>query len=140
MYQHDTMSEADSSCPTFAADLQKVILLLRMDQLKSNIFTTCLVVFNETFSPLGSRKLNKTLKDKTFIWNESVADRKDEDMTSTFHTFLKTQWDAQHLSIWLDNCSSQDKNWTLYTMIVHAVNHENFTENKLITLKYLLLL
>ena len=136
MYQHDTMSEAISSCPTFAADLQKVILIPRMDQFKSNIFTSRLVVFNETFSPVGSRKLNKTWKDKTFIWNESVAGRKDEDVTSTFHTFLKTQRDAQHVTIWLDNCSSQNKNWTLYTMIVHAVNDENFTENKLITLKY----
>ena len=136
MYQHDTMSEADSSCPTFAADFQKVILIPRMDQFKSNIFTSRLVVFNETFSPLGSRKLNKTWTDKTFIWNESVAGRKDEDVTSTFHTFLKTQRDAQHVTIWLDNCSSQNKNWTLYTMIVHAVNDENFTENKLITLKY----
>ena len=137
MYQRDAMSDADNSCPTFAADLQKVILIPRMDQFKVNIFTSRLVVFNETFSPVGSRKSkNKSLKDKTFIWNESIAGRKDEDVTSTFQTFLKTQRDADHLTIWLDNCSSQNKNRTLYTMIVHAVNDATFTENKAITLKY----
>ncbi|GFR74839.1 THAP domain-containing protein 9 [Elysia marginata] len=50
--------------------------------------------------------------------------------------FMLSQRDAQHVTIWLDNCSSQNKNWTLYSMIVHAVNDETFTEIKAVTLKY----
>ncbi|KAK3780081.1 hypothetical protein RRG08_046143 [Elysia crispata] len=59
MYQHDTMPEADSSCPAFAADLQNVIHIPTMNQFKSNIFTSRLVVFNATFSPVVSRKVSK---------------------------------------------------------------------------------
>ena len=77
MYQRDAMSDADTSCTTFVANLSKVILIYRMDHFKVIIFTSRLVVFNETFSPVGSRKLkNKSLKDTTFTWNESIAGRK----------------------------------------------------------------
>ena len=69
------------------------------------------------------------------IWHEAIAGRGAAEITSTFVKAIKTERDAQHLIYWMDNCSAQNKNWTLFTAMVVLVNN---TENELqdITFKY----
>lgn len=133
-YQSDAdRNENDTTHPVFAADLQKVMLLPRMNQFKRSIFTSRLVVFNETFAPVGC-KTNE--RDIAVIWNESISGRKDEDLASAFYQFLVFKRDAESVTLWLDNCSGQNKNWTLFTMLLHLVNNETTTQASTITLNY----
>ena len=78
-----------------------------MEQFKEAIFTRRLNVFNETFAGLGSRKRYAT------IWHEATAGRNDEDIASTYYSFIKAKIDAETITIWADKCSAQNKNWTL---------------------------
>ena len=87
-----------------------------MEQFKETIFTRNLNVFNETFAGLGSRKKYAT------IWHEATAGRNDEDIASSYYSFIKANRDAETITIWADNCTAQNKNWTLYTMLTFLVN------------------
>ena len=75
-----------------------------MDQFKSVLLMTRLVVFNETISQLG--------KDGTYtavIWHEALSGRRDEDIASSFYTWIKSLRDVKTLTIWLDHCIGQNK-------------------------------
>ena len=113
-----------------SADLQKVILLPRMDQFKTGIFTPRLVVFNETMSQLGKHGI-----DTAVIWHEAIADRKDEDIASAFYTWIKNLRDVKTLTIWMDNCTGQNKNWTFYSILFCIVNDQSIDVDEII-LKY----
>lgn len=148
----------DDKAPIFSADMQKVLLLPQMDQFKANIFTPRLCIFNETFAEIGdkakekvdtqvdtnettktSRNPKRKLKkfgDTVVVWHEAIAGRCDEDVASSFHNFFKQHRDAERLTIWLDNCAYQNKNWTLFTMINHLINQPTFMSAEKITLKY----
>ena len=97
-------------CPT---DMQKVILLPVMTGVKTSIFTRRLVTFHQTFSPLGSGT------SVGVIWNESISGRNDEDLASVYIRFISDvkNRDYKHIVLWADNCSAQNKNWTLYTTL-----------------------
>ena len=86
-----------------------------MEQFKEAIFTRRLNVFNETFAGLGSRKKYAT------IWHEATAGRNDEDIASTYYSFIKANRDAETITIWADNCTAQNRNWTLYTIVVKVL-------------------
>ena len=112
-----------------SSDLQKVILLPRMDEFKEGIFTPRLVVFNETISTLGKGT------DTAIVWHEAISGRQDEDITSAFYKWLISLRDVTEITIWLDNCAGQNKNWTFYTMLLHFVNMRD-GEVETLNLKY----
>ncbi|XP_050499069.1 uncharacterized protein LOC126879820 [Diabrotica virgifera virgifera] len=103
-----------------SADLQKVIMLPRIDTFKQVLFTQRIVVFNESFVAVG--KNQKLLGPTAVIWHEGVAGRKKENICSTFYKYLLSQRDATYIKIWLDNCAGQNKNWTLFSLFVHIIN------------------
>lgn len=111
----------DISDVCFSADLQKVIMLPRMDQYKIVLFTPRIVLFNESFVPVGvnQRQLNPI----AILWHEGIAGRKKEDIISSFHAFLLKNRDATTITLWLDNCSAQNKNWRFFTFLVYIVNN-----------------
>ncbi|RUS68512.1 hypothetical protein EGW08_023726 [Elysia chlorotica] len=113
-----------------SADLQKVLVLPKIDQFKSCVFASRLIVFNETMSELG-----KGGRDTAVLWHEAIAGRKDEDISSAFHMFIKHLRDIKTLTMWLDNCSGQNKNWTFFTMLLYLVNNPKYEVEK-IQLKY----
>ena len=113
-----------------SADLQKVIMLPKIDEFKTCVFTTRLVNFNETFSELG-----KHGKDTAVVWHEAISGRRDEDIASAFHKYIDGLRDTKKITMWLDNCSGQNKNWTLYTMMLFIVNSPNYDVEE-IHLKY----
>ena len=46
----------------------------------------------------------------------------DENVASVAFKFLnKTVRDTEHVTIWCDNCSGQNKNWTLYSLLVYCM-------------------
>jgi len=119
--------------------MQKVILLPRLPGFKLNLFTKRLVVINQTFAPLNKADLHKT-KALGVLWHEGISGRKDEDVTSAYIAALREVHfrDHKEVVIWLDNCSGQNKCWTLYTALVAFVNASlNAGEGpERITLKY----
>ena len=113
-----------------SVDLQKVVMLPRMDQFKACVFSKRLIVFNETIS-----ELRKKGRDTAVLWHEAIAGRIDEDISSAFHTYIESMRDVKKLTLWLDNCSGQNKNWTFFTMLLHIVNNPKYDVEQ-IELKY----
>ena len=56
-------------------------------------------------------------------------------MSSVFYAFLLKYKSAEDITLWLDNCGTQNKNWTLWTMLVDIVN-SNEINAQTITIKY----
>lgn len=128
-------SDANNPSPDtvyFSGDLEKVIMLPRIDMFKKVIFCQRIIVFNESFAPLGSQQ---NLKPLAVLWHECVSGRKKEDLVSTFHAFFLQNRDAKFIVLWLDNCAAQNKNWTLFSYLVNVINSDDIAAQS-ITLRY----
>ena len=79
-------------------------------------------MINQSIVPLGTFK-NSSDKPRGYLWHEAIQGRKDEDVTSVISKFLRESYylDSKNLTIWCDNCRRQNKNWTLYSSIVHQM-------------------
>lgn len=102
-----------------------------MEMFKEALFTPRIIVFNESFVVTRQKQTLPT----AIIWHEAISGRSTQDITSTFYAFLLSIRDAKQVVLWLDNCSSQNKNWTLFTFFVHIVNSGEVALESL-TVKY----
>jgi hypothetical protein len=118
-YRTDSENIINSNTLCVSADLQKVIMLPRLQMFKRAIFTQRIIAFNESFVPLGKKPKTKPF---ACLWNESVSGRKKEDIVSTFHAFFIYNRDLKSFINWLDNCSAQNKNWTLFSYLTNIIN------------------
>lgn len=79
----------DNDTVYVCVDLQKVLMLPRMDSYKVAIFCPRInYSFNETFAPLG--KSTKENNPYAVLWHEATAGRNVHDIVSTFRAFLYT--------------------------------------------------
>lgn len=46
--------------------------------------------------------------------------------------FLKQQRDVDKVVLWLDNCSSQNKNWCLFTFLVYIINSDDIAAKEIV--------
>lgn len=117
----------------YSADMQKVVIVpIVKKHPKLCAFVPRLVVFNETFVPLGGQKSqNKTL---AVIWHEGMHGRKGDDVASAFFGAL-SRVNQSHVIIWCDNCTGQNKNFFLFHALVHLANQEKGPD--IIELKFL---
>lgn len=127
--EHKEAVQSDSQ-KYYSADLEKVIMLPRLDMFKAAIFCSRLVLFNETFAPVG--KITTKSKPLTAIWHQAIAGRKQNDIISAFYHFLFHNRDVSTLHIWLDNCSAQNKNWLLYSFFAYMVNSNIIGTEKIV--------
>ncbi|XP_030748954.1 uncharacterized protein LOC115885491 [Sitophilus oryzae] len=123
---------SDETSIIVSADLEKVIMLPRIDMFKQVIFCQRIIVFNESFVPIGKKQ---QIKPFACLWHECISGRKKEDLISTFHVFLIAMRDFENITIWLDNCSGQNKNWALFSYLTYIINSPETATNKL-TLRY----
>ncbi|CAH1711854.1 unnamed protein product [Aphis gossypii] len=132
-YKEDSKLSIESTS-IYSMDLQKVILIPNMPDTKSSFFTSRLVVFNETFAQLKPNALCHCV-----LWHEAIAGRKAENVTDSILALISNQRDVQDFIFWADNCTGQNKNWTLYTALVCNLNSTNslFQNTKSVTMKYL---
>ena len=136
-YEKDKLyaeKQCDRTEMLISVDMQKVILLPRLEQFKRCIFTRRIVTINQSFVPIGTQT---NVKPRGILWHEETCGRKDEDVTSAFlkeFTLLENR-DVKRWTVWVDNCSGQNKCWTLFTMLVHLVNMPT-TKIETIQLKY----
>ena len=117
-----------------SVDLQKVIMLPRMPGVKTAVFTRTITAFHETFASVGEFKPSKK-KTLSLVWHEGIAGRSAAEVASAFVTSLHQERAVRFVSYWVDNCTSQNKNWTLLTALVKVVNHAA-NNIQTITLKY----
>lgn len=109
-------------------------MLPRLEMFKNAIFTLRLSVYNLTFAPVGS-------KDKSCIvpvlWHEAISGRKQEDISSAIFKFLVSSEarDAKTITLWADNCSSQNKNWAYFSFLIYIINSVVISAKE-ITIKY----
>ena len=104
-----------------------------MPGVKRAVFTRRIVAFNMTFAPLGGRRNGQPLG---IIWHKAVCGRNDENVTSTYVKFLKHyKRDCRTITLWVYNCSAQNKNWTLFTTLCQLVNDPT-NQCETITSKY----
>ena len=73
------------------------------------------------------------------MWHEELSGRKGGDVASSYTKVCQhvsdTFEDTRGIIIWADNCTGQNKNWYLYTVLVQFINASSSLE--WITLKYL---
>jgi len=94
------------------------------------LFTIRILAYNESVVPAGG---NKHIFPFACVWHEGISGRKKEDLVSTFYSFFLHYRDAQKLTIWLDNCSSQNKNyWCLLSFLVYIVNSDDICAQEIV--------
>lgn len=104
----------------YSVDMEKVIMLPRCDMFKSVMFTKRLTVYNETFVPVGKKPKQPTV---ACVWHDAIRGRNKEELISTLFKFLVTECrDTKQIVLWMDNCSSQNKNWAFLTFLIFCVN------------------
>ena len=107
--------------------MQRLIVLPKLTT-KEHIFVSCLVTFNETFASKTPGK-----PDYCILWHEAIAGRKAPDVASAFLQLIR-QCNEDHIWLWADNCSGQNKNWYLFTALAQCVNTWG---SETITIRYL---
>lgn len=57
------------------------------------------------------------------MWHEAIRGRSACDVASAYYNIIKNSDDVvEEFTFWVDNCSAQNKNWTLYSGFVCFVN------------------
>ena len=82
-----------------------------MEMFKEAAFCGKLVALNHSFVPAGGSSPTKPVVAN--IWHEAIAGRTASDMATSMLAFLTNDAlpEADKITIWLDNCSYQKKNY-----------------------------
>lgn len=129
LYQEHAQTKFEDGTVCFSVDLQKVIMLPRVDTFKKVLFIKRLTTYNESFVPLGPKSQNKAF---AVLWNEAISGRDKEDIISCFYTFFLKHRDSPKIILWLDNCSSQNKNWCFLSFLVRIINSSEISANEIV--------
>ena len=124
-YKRDKNTVPSDDTIVIATDMQKIVMLLRIPGVETAIFTKRLTTYHMTFAPVGG-KSQENGKPVGVIWHEAIMGRNDEDVTSTYAKYIEYMRDKTRFLFWVDNCSAQNKNWTLYTTFCFLVKSPDY--------------
>lgn len=122
LYRKHAETTFDPKTVCVSADLEKIIMLPRMENFKKVLFTPRIIAYNETFVPVGGNTIKKTSLPFAALWHEAIRGRGKEELISTFNAFFLQNRDAENFIFWLDNCAAQNKNWAFISFLVYIVN------------------
>lgn len=128
-YKYFSNHEIPDDTICFSSDMQKIIMLPRVDMFKKVLFIKRLIAYHETFAPVGQKS---KLKVHSMLWHEGVSGRNKEDNVSALYKFLKQHRDVDKIVIWMDNCSSQNKNWCMFTFLVYVINSSDIAASEIV--------
>ena len=113
--------KSDEDTVYLFVDMQNAVILPRIPGVKTAVFTKRLIVFHETFATLGSKSCGNPFG---AIPYEGIDRRSAEELASTYSKIFRQpkMRDYENIVLSADNCSVQNKNWVLYSMICHEVN------------------
>ena len=94
------------------------VIVLRKFPTKEHSIVSHLVTFNETFAAKTPSK-----PDDCILWHEAITGLKAPDFVSAFLQLIR-QCNEDHIWLWTDNWSGQNKNWYLVfvTGLAQCVN------------------
>ena len=136
-YRKDADREWAENEVVNSADLIKISLIPILPH-KVAVFTPRLIAFNETFAPLekqGEKRANRQ-KPLALLWHEATAGRDTEDTAANYWAFLRQHRGKNKVTLFVDNCSAQNKSWVLITVLLTFVQQAANVTN-VITLKFL---
>ena len=87
-----------------------------------------------TFALVGSVAKNKG-KPGGAMWQDLIRGIEDEDVTSAYVKYVRYMRNKKEFTLWVGNCSAQNKNLTLYKTLCFIVNNPSF-KCEAFTLKY----
>lgn len=131
MYKKDANINTSSTSRVFSMNLQKILLLPMIPDLKTCFFTISLIVFNETFASLRPKG-----KSHCVLWHEIVAGRKAENIANSILS-MREERAATNFIFWADNCMGQNKIWILFTALISILNSKHNISIESVTFKYL---
>jgi len=101
----------------YAVDLQKMILFLELPGNKDPIILSRLIVFNETFAKINPKDPGSVGSGNSFcvLWHEALRGRGAGNIADSLFSVITATSERKIKSFifWMDNCSSQNKNWVL---------------------------
>ena len=112
-----------------SVDMQKIIMLPRMPGVKTIAFTKRIIAFQETFAAVGTKPKRLNI---LIVWHEVLAGRSSSEIASCFETVIRYERDISFFIFWVDNCSSQNKNWCLFSFLTTIVNLPNIAAKEII--------
>ena len=128
----------DPGTAVYAVDMQKEILMPKLE-VKEYYFKRKLILFNETFAHVGGGHPDD--HSWVVLWTENEAGRKSFNVASAYFNFVQTICDGQmkieHLVLFADNCSSQNKNYTLVEALIRIMNDPHVHAPDKLTLIFL---
>ena len=107
------------------------VVMLPIIPVKECVFTTRLTAFNQTFAVVmpeqkemkAARRHQQRSDGACVLWHEADAGRSAEEVAAAYYLFLDTVCrDRRLVTIWADNCSAQNKNWSLISAMLQLVN------------------
>ena len=117
VYRKESSLNMNSDETYFSRDIQKVLILPHLPDIKTALFKRRIVMINQSIVPLGSFKStngaqNNNKKPRGYLWHAAIQGQGDEDVTSAVIKFLRESSfrDCKNMTIWCDNCSGQNKN------------------------------
>ena len=114
----------------FSCDAEQVFFIPKMVNQECH-WADRINVLNQTYCELKKNGLALCL-----LSNDSEVKRKAEDFISFMVHFIYNIKPTKDLVLWVDNCSSQNKNWLLYSQLIRIINDQSVKLNSL-TIKYL---
>ena len=123
-YENDKGKTVPSDSIIASTDMQKVVMLPRMPGVKTCIFTKRLTTYHMIFAPIGGMAQKKG-KPVGVIWHSGIRGRNDEDVASTYVKYI-VFIGKKRVKFWVDNCSAQNKNWTIFTVLCRIVNDPKY--------------
>lgn len=118
---HSIIAESCEDTAFYSAHMERVIMMPNLETFKQAIFTRRISTFNETFASIGTFA-NKNIPIIAPIWHKGISGRKQEQLISAYHKFFLVIRDQENVVLWLKNCSSQNKNWCLFSYLVYIIN------------------
>jgi hypothetical protein len=113
-------------------DAQKIFSVPRLE-IKDSYFASRINTLNQTFCGIGQNS-----ESFCFISNDIEIEKNSREYINFHLMFLNTDSckKVKNVVIWCDNCTSQNRNWSLYANLVRIINDNRIVQEK-ITLKYL---
>ena len=130
IHKDTTLMDQNDNILVVTADMQKAISMPKLPT-KQHYFARKIVLFNETFASPSKKGPNTCV-----LWHEGEAGRMAFDIASAYLHFVRANRNKEEITIYADNCTSQNKNWTLFSAMARIVNDPNHQVKK-IAIKYL---
>ena len=120
-YKEDALKVNTDIDAYFSVDLQKISMLPRLPGVKTVAFTRRIKAYNETFAPLGDKKLVKQKKavPVAITWHQAEGRRSAQEICSTYSKFMSAYRDVENVTFYKERMLWRDPPpppWCVRTM------------------------